>query len=167
MTVQTSLTNERTSMTTELEKRIQRLEDQTAIKRVVDTFSNLADEKNIADQMHLFTEDALVETYFGDTLFAAMKGRTEISKVFSDFIANFDTMYHLNGQMTVDVNGDFATSNHYCLVFLIAKAEGKAFKNTNGVIYRDEYVRRDGKWLISKRTARFTWRDQSELMAPN
>lgn len=154
-------------MSTQLEQRIQRLEDQAAIKRVVDTFSNLADDKNIADQMHLFTEDAIVETYFGDTLFASMEGREEIGTVFSSFIANFDAMYHMNGQMTVDINGDRATSNHYCLVFLISNAEGKTFNNTNGVIYKDEYVRRDGTWLISKRVARFTWRDQRELTAPN
>ena len=33
--------------------------------------------------MQLFTEDATVNTYFGDTLFASMRGREEIGKVFS------------------------------------------------------------------------------------
>ncbi len=154
-------------MNTSLEQRIQRLEDQSAIKRVVDTFSDLADVKDIATQMHLFTEDAQVDTYFGDTLFASMRGREEIGKVFSDFIANFDAMYHMNGQFTVDIDGDKAESTHYCLVFLVGETDGKKFNNTNGVIYRDEYVRRDGRWLISKRVARFTWRDISELVVPS
>lgn len=155
-------------MNTTLEQRIQHLEDQAAIKRLVDTFSNLADDKNVASQMLLFTEDATVNTYFGDTLFASMHGREEISKVFSGFIENFSALYHINGQMTVDINGDRATSTHYCLVVLVSDDEhGKKFKNFNGVIYNDDYVRQNGQWLIAKRVARFTWRDINELVIPS
>lgn len=153
-------------MNTSLEQRIQQLEDQAALKRVVDTFANLADDKDIATQMQLFTEDATVNTYFGDTLFASMHGREEISNVFSGFIANFSALYHMNGQMIADIDGDHASSTHYCLVVLVSADQGKEFKNFNGVIYNDEYVRRDGQWLITKREARFTWRDVSELVSP-
>lgn len=153
-------------MNMSLEQRIQRLEDQAALKRLVDTFSNLADEKDVASQMHLFTEDATVDTYFGDTLFASMRGREEIGRVFSSFLANFENVYHINGQQTVEIDGDRATSCHYCMVVLIATVEGKKQTNTNGVIYKDEYVRRDGQWLIAKRLARFAWRDQRELNTP-
>lgn len=48
------------------------------LKDLVDTFSNLADEKRVAEQMALFTEDAQVNTYIGGQLFADMKGRTQI-----------------------------------------------------------------------------------------
>lgn len=138
-----------------------------SIKHLVDTFSNLADDKDVASQMPLFTEDAIVNTYFGDTLFASMRGREEIGNVFSGFIANFSALYHINGQMTVDIDGDRASSTHYCLVVLVSGEQGKEYKNFNGVIYKDEYVRQDGQWLIAKRVARFTWRDISELVAPN
>lgn len=150
-----------------LEQRIQRLEDQAALKHLVDTFANLADNKDVASQMLLFTEDATVNTYFGDTLFATMTGRDEIAQVFSGFLANFETVYHINGQMTVELDGDHATADHYCQVTLISEVTGKQFKNTNGVIYKDEYIRRGGQWRIAKRIARFTWRDQSELIVPN
>ena len=153
-------------MNLSLEQRIQRLEDQAAIKRLIDTFSNLADDKNVASQMPLFTEDATVDTYFGDTLFASMRGREQIGQVFSDFIANFPALYHINGQMTLDIDGDRASSTHYCLVVLVSDDQCKKFKNFNGVIYKDEYVRHDGQWLIASRVARFTWRDVSELVAP-
>lgn len=152
-------------MTTDLAQRIQRLEDQAALKHLVDTFANLADDKDIASQMRLFTEDATVSTYFGDTLFATMTGREEIAEVFSDFLANFETVYHINGQMTVDIDGDRATSDHYCLVVLISEVAGKKLKNMNGVIYKDSYVRLSGKWLIANRVARFSWRDQSDFIS--
>ena len=42
---------------------IQQLIERQALKDLVDTFSNLADEKRVAEQMPLFTEDAQVTTY--------------------------------------------------------------------------------------------------------
>ena len=59
--------------------------ERQALKDLVETFSNLADEKRVAEQMPLFAEDAQVTTYIGGQLFADMKGRAEIEKVFTDF----------------------------------------------------------------------------------
>ena len=39
---------------------IQKLEDQLALKKLVNTFSNLADTKDTKAQMDLFTDDAEV-----------------------------------------------------------------------------------------------------------
>ena len=50
----------------DLRARTQRLEDQAALKNLVDTFSNLADVKDIDRQILLFTEDATVESRTGD-----------------------------------------------------------------------------------------------------
>lgn len=47
--------------------------ERQALKDLVDTFSNLADEKRVAEQMPLFTEDAQVTTYIGGQLFADMQ----------------------------------------------------------------------------------------------
>jgi hypothetical protein len=70
--------------------------------------------------------------------------------------------------MTVDINSDRANSTPYWLVVLVCDDErGKKFKNFNGVIYNDDYVRQNGQWLIAKRVARFTWRDINELIIPS
>ncbi|QND45596.1 nuclear transport factor 2 family protein (plasmid) [Rhizobium lusitanum] len=143
-----------------LEQRIQTLEDKAALKALVDAFSNLADQKDLATQALLFTEDAVVDTYFEGQLFASLKGRKEIEDTFSGFMANFETSYHLNGQHTAELDGDRATAVHYCLVVLVNTVDGKKTRHTNGVYYNDEYVRQGSQWLISKRTSYFTWRDQ-------
>lgn len=67
---------------------MEQIQDRQALKDLVDTFSNLADEKKVAEQMPLFTQDAQVTTYIGGKLFADMHGRAEIEKVFTDFLAN-------------------------------------------------------------------------------
>ncbi len=47
---------------------LQQIQDRLALKDLVDTFSNLADEKKVAEQMPLFTQDAVVNTYIGGKL---------------------------------------------------------------------------------------------------
>ena len=55
--------------------------------------------------MDLFTEDAEVISKTATQTFHS-KGKKEIEKVFEDYLALFDIVYHLNGQQTVEINGD-------------------------------------------------------------
>ena len=110
----------------------QQVEDQLALKRLVDTFSNLADVKDVDAQVLLFTEDAEVVSKSGGQVFTS-KGREEIGKAFAGFLALFDVVYHLNGQQTVDIDGDTATGISYCFVTLI----GGGKKNQSGVRYHE------------------------------
>ena len=126
------------------------IEDQMALKRLVDTFSNLADVKDVAAQLDLFTDDAEVVSKAGEQVFAS-KGKKEIGEAFTGFLALFDVVYHLNGQQTVDIDGDTATGISYCYVTLI----GGSKKQQSGVRYHDTYVKQDGRWLIKKRESDF------------
>src|SRR5688572_28777103 len=90
----------------DLRVRTQRLEDRAALKHLVDTFSNLADVKDIDRQVLLFTEDATVESRTGDASGNPLKGRKEIGDTFRSFLAGFETVYHINGQQTVSIQGD-------------------------------------------------------------
>ena len=47
----------------------QKIEDQLALKKLVDTFSNLADTKDTKAQMDLFTDDAEVISKTGGKTF--------------------------------------------------------------------------------------------------
>ncbi|MCP1661237.1 nuclear transport factor 2 family protein [Neisseria perflava] len=134
---------------------VQQIQDRFDIKYVVDHFSNLADEKNVADQLPLFTEDAVVETYIDGELFASANGREAIGKVFSDYLALFDKVYHLNGQQTVELNGDSAEGVSYCQVALTHEKDGKPMMLSHYVRYNDSYRRVNGQWLIAKRVAHF------------
>ena len=148
-----------------LEDRIRLLEDHAALKRIVYTFSNLADDKRVHEQTFLFTEDGVVETFFGDTALPPLHGRKAIEDSWTPFLATFDAVYHMNGQFTAEIEGDTATAVHYCTVELIGGPDGEKVRNSNGVIYKDSYLRVDGQWLIAKRVARFTWRDVHPFVA--
>jgi hypothetical protein len=147
-------------------QRIQTLEDRAALKNLVDTFSVLADLKDVQRQALLFTEDAEVDSYSGGQMVSSLTGRKQIADTFGAYLAKFETVYHINGQQTVELHGDKATGVSYCFVVLIGMEDGKKIKNTAGVTYKDEYVRRGNEWLIAKRLSHFTWRDREEMAQP-
>ena len=155
-----------TARDTTLGQRIQRLEDRAALKTLVDSFSILADRKDVQAQTSLFTEDATVESHSAGQPTSSFRGRRQIGDAFGAYLANFETVYHLNGQQTVELRGDRATGTSYCFVVLIGTENGRRVRNTAGVIYSDEYVRRGNAWLIAKRVSRFTWRDREEMGQP-
>ena len=144
---------------TDLTSRIALLEDQAALKRLVDTFSSLADTKDIDAQVLLFTEDATVESWSDGQKGSTFTSRAELAKAFGGFLAQFSTVYHINGQQVVTVDGDQATGTSYCLVVLIREEDGKVIRRASGVRYADSYIRQDGQWLIAGRTSHFEWTD--------
>jgi hypothetical protein len=146
-----------------LQKRISDIEDRIALKELVDTFSILADKKDVKAQTLLFTPTATVETFVNGNRVAKLTGRKEMEDAFGAFLKNFETVYHFNGQQTVKINGDKASGTSYCMVTLIGIENGKKMKTSIGVYYQDEYVRENNRWLIAKRTSVFDWQDKQEL----
>lgn len=141
---------------------LQELTDRMALKNLVDTFSNLADMKDVEAQVLLFTDSAEVVSYHGIQETSRLKGRKVLAERFGAFLDRFDVVYHINGQQVVKLDGDKATGIAYCQVVLIDMENGRKIMTTQGVRYEDEYVRQEGKWLISKRTSHFEWSDIKE-----
>lgn len=130
--------------------------ERQALKDLVDTFSNLADEKKITEQMPLFTPNVVVNTHIGGKLVFAMEGHAEIEKVFTDFLADYHSVYHLNGQHTVTFQDEtHATAINYCQVALVKNENGKDIITNHYIRYNDTYVKTEGKWLIAERIANF------------
>lgn len=115
-----------------VEARLQEIEDRLALKALVDEFSILADKKDIPAQMLLFTDDAKVESVSNGQV-TVLTGKKQISDTFSGFLNLFETVYHINGQQTVKIDGNKATGVAYCSVSLIGKTpEGKKMKKRHG-----------------------------------
>lgn len=145
------------------EERLQEIEDRIALKALVDEFSILADRKEIANQLLLFTENAKVETMNNGQAVSALVGHKQIGEAFTNFLALFDVVYHINGQQTLTITGHKASGISYCEVTLVGDQNGKKMKTKMGVHYKDDYVKRNGKWLIANRQSTFAWRDVQPL----
>lgn len=139
------------------------LTDRTALKELVDKISMLGDRKDFNAQVQLFSEDALSETFAGGTSILKLKGHKEMAKAFANFLKDFDTVYHFNGQQVVNIDGDQASGTCYCLITLIGNENGKRMKTTIGVDYQDSYDRAKDGWLVAKRIGNFQWQEKVEV----
>lgn len=142
---------------------MQEIQDKMALRELVDNFSNLSDEKKVTEQMELFIDDAEVISISDGQISSQFKGKKEIGDAFSNFLALFHTVYHINGQHTAKINGDTAIGIYYCQVVLIGNQDGKNMGRFSGIRYNDEYVKIDGKWFIKKRTSHFMYNDIREV----
>jgi hypothetical protein len=139
------------------------LEDRIALRELIDKVSILADKKDFHNQVQLFTDDGVSETFAEGTTILKLKGRNEISKAFSEFLKNVDAVYHFNGQQLVSINGDGASGTSYCMITLTGTEDGKKIKTKIGAVYQDTYVRENNRWLISKRIGNFDWQEKGTL----
>jgi hypothetical protein len=139
------------------------LEDRISLKELVDAVSMLADKKDVHTQVQLFSENATSETFVGGTSVLKLTGRKEMEEGFENFLRNFETVYHLDGQQKVTINGDNASGTSYCLVTLIGTENGRKMMTTIGVTYQDEFVRENNRWLIATRIGTFEWQEKREV----
>lgn len=146
----------------DLTSRITALEDRAAIKNVVDTFSILADAKDVDTQVLLFTGDGEVESITNGRS-SVLKGRAQLKQAFSSFLANFHTVYHQNGQQTIALHGNKADAVSYCRVILLGKQNDKEMKTTFYIVYKDSCVNQNGKWLIAHRLSNFVWTETTPV----
>lgn len=144
-------------------QRVAAIEDKLAIKFVLDEFSNLADTKETDKQVLLFTEDGVVESVIAGQPPIILNGREQIKQAFSAFLADFETVYHQNGQQTIRLDGEKAETVSYCKVTLVGHQNEKQTKTTFYIIYRDSFVRIYSHWMISHRIADFVYQETEEI----
>lgn len=75
--------------------KINEIEDRIEIKNVVDTFSILADVKDIKTQVMLFTENATVESRVNGQPGMTLSGRKQIGDAFGAYLSNFEKNFKL------------------------------------------------------------------------
>ena len=143
------------------------LEDRASLKELVDKVSIFGDRKDFGALVQLFAENAISETFAGGTPVLKLQGREAMQEAFKNFLKDFETVYHFNGQQILTIDGDTATGTSYCTVTLIGTEDGKKMKTTIGAIYQDEFIRVHSSWLIAKRTGNFDWQDKREELILN
>jgi len=138
-------------------------QDKIALKELVDKVSIFGDKKDFQKQAQLFSKNAVSETFADGIVILKLKRRKEIAEAFSKFLKNFDTVYHSNSQQVVNIEGDMASAISYCQVTLIGNENGQKMKTKIGVVYSDNFVRKNNGWLIEKRIGDFVWQEKSEV----
>ena len=121
------------------------------LRTLFDEFAALADKKDVKAQMQLFASNAVVESYRDGQASSILTGKDEIETAFSNFLNQFDTVEHKNGEHSVEINGNTATGYGSCNVTLF-NSEAQLQWTEN---YTNTYVFNGSRWLIKKRTSYF------------
>jgi uncharacterized protein (TIGR02246 family) len=134
-----------------LEKRLQQLEDEKAIREVVIRYGEYLDARDYASYASLFASDGVWTGGFGSaTGPAAIQELLEknLGKPEEGFINKSN--FHLNTTVVVDVDGDTAKVRSRYL-FFTASPDNRPVPSLAGR-YVDTFVRENGEWKIKSRT---------------
>ena len=121
--------------------------DRLAIRELVDAYAHCADRRDARGQMALFTENTRF-LVFMDAAAAQptqdLNGRESLAPVFDDLNQYAATM-HFNGQSTVEMDGDRATGESYCLAYhLSVSQDGQRTLMIAAIRYLDAFVKQAG-----------------------
>ena len=130
--------------------RIQKLEDQLAIQRVLVEYGARLDARDYGGYADLFAHGGTWQN--GNTV---RRGHAEIEQLLTglfgdlpdDYVNASD--YHLSTNPQVDVDGDHARVRSRYL--LVMRGEGGSPRPALAGVYEDEFVREDGVWKILHR----------------
>ena len=133
-----------------IEQRLQRVEDELAIRRILVDYSATQDARDYAGYAALFARNG--EWVNGKTV---RKGSADIQKMLVDLygapppdFVNGES-FHINSNSQVNVEGDHATavSRH---LLVMRGPNGEPTPMLAGR-YEDEFIREDGQWKILRR----------------
>lgn len=149
-----------------IEARLQRVEDQLEIQRVLIEYGKFLDAKDYASYAGLFARDG---EWIGG--FGRFKGPAAIQQMLEDKLGKAapgyvnKSSYHLMSSPLISVDGDTAKAESRYL-FFTASPDNKPIPTLAGR-YVDEFVREDGAWKIKRRVTWgvIPWRD-GEAQAP-
>lgn len=132
------------------EQRLQRVEDQLAIQRILVDYSATQDARDYAGYAALFATNG--EWVNGRNVY---KGRAAIHKMLVDLYGapppgyvNTES-YHITSNAQVDVDGDRATARSRHLL-VMRGPNGEPTPMLAGR-YEDEFIRENGQWKILRR----------------
>jgi uncharacterized protein (TIGR02246 family) len=133
-----------------MEQRLQRVEDELAIRRVLVEYAATQDAHDYAGYAALFSRDG--EWVNGKSVH---KGREAILRMLVDLYGTAppgyvnSESYHITSNPQIDLHGDRATvrSRH----LLVMRGPGGAPTPALAGRYEDEFIREDGKWKILRR----------------
>ncbi len=93
---------------------------------------------------------------------AVSRGHRQIASAVGG-LRRFDTTYHLVANHLVDLAGDEATGEVYCVAHHVHEEDGRRTDFVMFIRYRDRYRRHDERWLFAERETYVEWTEDRAL----
>jgi hypothetical protein len=140
--------------------------DRLAIRELIDAYAHCADRRDAKGQMALFTRDTHFVVYYADAGSdepdLELHERADLAPVFDD-LNRYRATTHFNGQSTVELDGDTATGETYCLAHHVSVDGDSQTIFVAAIRYYDTFAKSDGAWLFAERTLYVDWTDTRPL----
>ena len=101
--------------------------DRLEIRELVDAYAHCADRRDAKGQTSLFTKDTHFVVFMdarSEKPSMEFNRREDLAPVF-DELNKYETTTHFIGQCTIDLDGDHATGETYCIAHHVLDSEGK------------------------------------------
>jgi uncharacterized protein (TIGR02246 family) len=139
---------------------LQELVDRLALRQLVEAYARGADRRDAEGMAELFTDNGRLAIYDGQPgtsePTADRRGRGDIASAMAG-LNRYEVTTHLLGQQTVELDGDRATGETYCLAHHLSHRDGARENRVMSIRYLDSYVRSHGRWLIEERLLAVDW----------
>jgi hypothetical protein len=147
------------------------LADRLAIREVVDLYARAADRVDGAAAAALFTEDGALRIFERGTAEPVRErlGREAIATAFAG-LSRYDVTLHVVANHLVDLDGDAATGETYCLAHHVRTiGEGEAAHLSDHLMairYLDDFVRTEEGWRIAQRRLQLEFTEERPVSGP-
>ena len=133
--------------------------DRLAIRELIDAYAHCADRRDAKGQMALFTENTAFHVFMDSRSpepTYVLHGRDALAPVF-EALNQYQATTHFNGQSTIQLEGDRATGESYCIAHHLKVDGDKRTLMLASIRYLDQFVKQDGAWLFAERKLMVDW----------
>ena len=143
-----------------MDDRVLRMNDEAAIRRVIDRYCHAVDRGDADDVAALFCEEGtLLATFEEDGRY---KGRAAVRQWYADYHANYRAklafLRHKVASVLIDLDGDTARAVTYLDADCAPRDEPSRVLRGGGR-YDDKFVRVGDSWLFDERAIVINWAD--------
>jgi len=140
-----------------LTKRVEELEDERAIRLLLNNYALAVDGNNADSMAALYAEDCEIDV--DSALF--FHGREDAKRIVTGEVHQsiLPNCVHMMGPWSIAISGDRAVATGYATIFVRENGVVGIWRQAYG---RWELVKREGRWEIFKRTSRTTGKVESQ-----
>jgi ketosteroid isomerase-like protein len=142
------------------------LRDRIALRELVEAYAHNVDRLDPDAVAALFCEDGVLAIYEGNPDRVepqrVRSGRREIADALAG-LSRYAVTTHFLGQQSVQLDGDVATGETYCMAHHITDVDGERRDKVLSIRYLDRFRRVDARWRIDERVLIVDWADERVL----
>ncbi len=143
------------------------LEDRLALRDLAEAYARCADRVDGPGLAALFMPDGVLRivTRGAETPPRVRNGREEIATAIAGLSRYVKTM-HLVGNQYLEVDGDTATGETYCVAHHLLGDSGSQIDHVMMIRYLDQFRREPDGWRIAVRELQVDWTEERTVTSP-